>query len=218
VVGQDILCASVEVWQGGYCVQCLNGMQPNARGNQCVDCPAGRAGDEGACTVCDTGLVAESDGATECTSCAAGKEPNDDSTACKENDTLDGDLEKTDLQTWKKISIVVGISLAGALVVIATLYGIKHTKLSRNFKRSREMQEYVNVLTTADPKWDDKDWLGDEKSTAVSDEDKTVGDVAAAIAAARRTDQEQLQLPLVEDEGSHGQYCHLDAPHHILYR
>ena len=62
-------------------------MEPNTRGDQCVDCPAGRAGDDGVCTVCSTGLVAENDGATECTPCAEGKEPNNDSTACKDDES-----------------------------------------------------------------------------------------------------------------------------------
>jgi hypothetical protein len=72
-------------------VQCESGMQPNTRGDQCVDCAAGRAGGEGLCTVCGTGLVAESDGATQCTPCAEGKEPNDDSTACNESPCIDDD-------------------------------------------------------------------------------------------------------------------------------
>ena len=198
MVGQDILCASVEVWEGGYCVQCLNGMQPNARGDKCIDCPAGRAGDEGVCTACGAGLVAEYNGATECMQCAEGKEPNTDSTACEDDDTLDGDVEKTDLQTWKQISIVVGISLAGALAVIVVLFIIKRTRLAKNWKRSRELQTYAIALMGSNPKWDDKDWLGEEKPTTVNEEEKTVGDVAAAIAAARgrpagRAGREQQQ-------------------------
>jgi hypothetical protein len=130
--------------------------------------------------------------------CAEGKEPNTDSTACEDDDTLDGDVEKTDLQTWKQISIVVGISLAGALAVIVVFFIIKRTRLAKNWKRSRELQTYAIALMGSNPKWDDKDWLGEENPTTVNEEEKTVGDVAAAIAAARgrpagRAGREQQQ-------------------------